>query len=106
MNLNLSTCELANYLWKDLLERFEPDKAHKAIRQALDLQSMRGDKNTLPVLFVKTGGIALTTYEFLRKETGLHLYGDNKVLLFCPKNKAFQLLHETKQYADTKSNQT
>ena len=96
MKLELSNCRPVNYLWKYLLKRFEVEKAHQLISQALDLQRMRGNKDTLPVLFIQTGGIALTTYKFLKNETGFTIYGEKLVLLFSPKKKSFQLINELK----------
>ncbi len=94
--LDLYNCKPVNYLWSDLLDLFGIEKANQVVRQAMDLQHMQGKEGTLPVLFVKTGGVALTSFEFLKLQTGLHLNGNNKVLLYCPKNKLFQVLHEVK----------
>tara|TARA_Y100001968_G_scaffold107610_1_gene97325 strand:- start:1127 stop:1420 length:294 start_codon:yes stop_codon:yes gene_type:complete len=97
MNLNLSNFEPVNYLWTDLIKRLGFEKAELVIRQAIDVQNMRGERELLPILFVETGGIAFTTYEFLRQETGLSLSEYNKVLLYSLKGKAFQVLHETRK---------
>ncbi len=94
--LNLSACKAVNYLWSNLLESLGLEKASQVIRQAIDLQNMQGKEGTLPVLFVKTGGVALTSFDSLQIQTGLKLNGPNKVLLYCPKEKSFQVLHEVK----------
>ncbi len=94
--LDLSSCEPANYLWSDLLEKFGIEKANQIIKQAIDLKNMQGKEGTLPVLFVNTGGVALTSFELLKLQTGLNLNGENKVLLYCPKDQSFQVLHEVK----------
>ena len=97
MKLDLANCVPVNYLWSDLLKRLGIEKAKQAIRQALDLQSMRGTKETLPILFTQTGGVAFTTYKFLQRKTGLNLSGENKVLLYSSTKNTFQLLHEVKK---------
>ena len=94
--LELKECQLVNHLWPELLEKLGSLKATQIVRQAIDLQNMRGKNETLPVLFVNTGGVALTSFKSLRIQTGLSFEGDNKVLLYCPKNKLFQILHEIK----------
>tara|TARA_Y100001968_G_scaffold323157_1_gene360374 strand:+ start:129 stop:431 length:303 start_codon:yes stop_codon:yes gene_type:complete len=96
MRLDLTECMPVNHLWKDLLDSLGIEKANQAVRQAIDLQLMHGNKQTLPVLFIQTGGIALTTFEFLKQQTGFSFYGKNKVLLYSPRKKFFQILHELK----------
>ena len=49
-NFDFVNCEHVNYLWPDLVERLGSAKAQVAVRQAIDLQLMQGNKNTLPVL--------------------------------------------------------
>ena len=95
-SLDLSECESDNSLWAFLLEKLGSDKAKQAIRQASDLQSMNGNEQTLPVLFIETCGVALTNYETLKNQTGLIVLGENKVLIFSSKRKSFQLLQESK----------
>ena len=94
--LKFSNCEPVNFLWADLLKTVGIEKSNQAISQALDLQKMRGNSGTLPVLFTQTGGIALTTYESLRKETGFTQHGENNVLLYNPHKCCFQLINASK----------
>ncbi len=96
-SLDLSICKPANHLWSELLEDFGLEKAHQAIRQAIDIQAMNGGQDTLPILFIKTGGIALISFELLKVQTGLKLEKTNKVILYCPQGKLFQVLHEIKR---------
>ena len=96
--VNLSECSHVKNLWSSFLMRFGSEKATRAIRQAIDLQNMRGDKTTVPILFVSTGGIALTTYDCIKKQTGISFYGNNKVILYCKKESEIQILHETKAH--------
>jgi len=96
IKLKLSNCEHVNFLWADLLNNIGVEKANQAISQALDLQKMRGGFGTLPVLFTKTGGIALTTYEFLRQETGFSQQGEQTVLLYHPQSCCIQLINASK----------
>ena len=94
--LELFNCEPVNHLWTDLIEKFGIMKATQLVRQALDLQNMQSKDGVLPVLFVKTGGVALTSFELLEVQTGLKLNGEDKVLLYSQKDKIFQILHEVK----------
>ena len=93
-SLDLSSCEPANHLWADFSESLGLEKASQAVRQALDLQEMTGKAETLPVLFVETCGIALTTYQALKSQTGLSFSAGRKVLIFSSKRKFFQVLNE------------
>ncbi len=95
-SLDLSDCDLANDLWADFSESLGVEKAAQAVRQALDLNSMTGNQETLPVLFVETCGIALTTFKTLQIQTGLSFEGKNKVLIFSQRKKSFQVLSEVK----------
>ncbi|WP_225866375.1 MULTISPECIES: hypothetical protein [Prochlorococcus] len=94
--MNLSDYEPVNYLWADLLESLGIDKSNKAVRQALDLQYMTGTKETLPVLFIETCGVALITFSLLKNQTGLSFCGENHVLIFSHRKKSFQVLQELK----------
>tara|TARA_Y100001968_G_scaffold134623_1_gene122795 strand:- start:4219 stop:4524 length:306 start_codon:yes stop_codon:yes gene_type:complete len=93
-NLDFKDCEPVNYLWNEFLNYLGPERAIQAVRQARDLNKMRGGKETLPVLFTKTGGIALTTFDKLRTQTGLSIFGNNLVLLYSSERKVIQILHE------------
>ncbi len=93
-SLNLSECELANDLWSGFLENIGFSKASAAVRQALDLQHMNGNSKTIPVLFVETCGIGLTTLNVIRVATGLSLTGSKEVLLFSKRKKEYQILFE------------
>ena len=72
------------------------EKAYMAVKQAVDLKRMKGSENTLPVLFIQTGGIALTTFELLRLQTGLSFNSENNVLLYRPEKAEIQILYEIK----------
>ncbi len=95
--LELSKCQPVNHLWPDLLVLLGLNKANQLVRQAIDLQHMQGKAGTLPVVFINTGGIAFISFEVLKKQTGLSLEGDRKILLFSPKAKCYQILHEIKK---------
>tara|TARA_Y100001968_G_C19342900_1_gene710491 strand:- start:734 stop:1048 length:315 start_codon:yes stop_codon:yes gene_type:complete len=96
-HLDFSSCKPVNYLWVDFINMIGVDKATQAVRQSIDLNNMRGGEDTLPVLFTKTGGIALTTFEFIKIQTGLSVGGDNKVLLYRPDKKIIQIINEIKK---------
>ena len=92
--MDLTGSTPVNNLWPSLVNRVGLEKSHKAVQQALDLQSMQGDNNTLPVLFFETCGLALTTFENLRLQIGLPIKEDRLVLLFSPKKRSIQLLRD------------
>ncbi|MFL0770442.1 MAG: hypothetical protein AB8B70_07755 [Prochlorococcus sp.] len=81
-----------NHLWPLLVERLGLEKSQQAVKQALDLQRMAGNKSTLPVLFSETCGIALADIQFLRHQTGLACNGERMVLLVNPREKIMQLI--------------
>ncbi|NBQ37815.1 MAG: hypothetical protein EBU42_09860 [Synechococcus sp.] len=77
----------------DVLERLGAERAQLACRQALDLQSMRGEAVSLPVLLVETCGVGLIERQQLRRETGLPVpEGEGMVLLFSRPRLQFQLM--------------
>ena len=47
--LDFAALDPVNHLWPAFVERLGSDKAQRAVRQALDLQGMRGHQGTLPV---------------------------------------------------------
>ena len=84
-------------LWSELIENFGFEKAKKLISQANDLQKMNGtDENTMPIVFIGTGGLALISVNLVKKNIDLEKKKGKKVLIFSPKNKTFQILYETK----------
>ncbi len=95
-SLNLIECQLVNDLWSDFIEQIGFSRAKVAIRQAIDLQNMNGNRDTVPVLFLETCGIGLTTLVTISDVTGLFLTGQNEVLIFSNRKKAYQILFEVK----------
>ena len=81
-----------NHLWPSLVERLGTDRAQRAVRQALDLQGMRGHPGSLPVLFTETGGLALASTDLVREQTGLNAHGKDMVLLLSSRTKECQLI--------------
>ena len=81
--LDLAACTPVNDLWPALVERLGLERSARAARQALDLQAMRGEAGTLPVLIVETCGVALVELEALRLSTGLPVPLGEGVLLLC-----------------------
>ena len=49
--LDLAAIDPVNHLWPAFVERLGSEKAQRAVRQALDLQGMRGHQGTLPVSY-------------------------------------------------------
>ena len=96
MRINFSSCKPVNNLWADLVKNLGIEKAHQAVRQAFDLQGMHGNTKTLPLLFVHTGGIALTSIDILCLQTGIKLTENDKLLLYSSKENSYQILHEIK----------
>ncbi|MBM5789078.1 MAG: hypothetical protein ACKOGI_01385 [Vulcanococcus sp.] len=91
--LDLASCTPVNDLWPALVERLGLERSARATRQALDLQAMRGQPTTLPVLMVDTCGVALVERELLRLSTGLPVPAGEGVLLLCsPRLQQLQLL--------------
>ena len=95
-SLDLSDCLLVNDLWAEFSETLGMQRAVQAVREALDLNHMTGGQGTIPILFMETCGIALTTFKILRNQTGLSFDGDNKVIIFSHRKKSFQVLSEVK----------
>ena len=58
IDLQLAEATPVNGLWSELLERLGAERAQLACRQALDLQGMRGEAGSLPVLLVETCGVS------------------------------------------------
>ena len=93
IDLQLAEATPVNGLWSELLERLGAERAQLACRQALDLQSMRGEAVSLPVLLVETCGVGLIERQQLRRETGLPVpEGERMVLLFSRPRLQFQLM--------------
>ena len=91
--LDLVAATPVNHLWPQLVERLGNERAAQAVRQALDLQAMRGQPGTLPVLLVETCGVGLVERAQLRAATGLPLPEDGpRLLLFSRRQDALQLL--------------
>ncbi len=93
-DFDFAVCTPVNHLWSALVERLGSDKAQRAIRQALDLQGMRGHPGTLPVLFTETCGLALASTDLLREQTGLNTHGERMVLLLSSREQLVQLLQD------------
>ena len=97
IKIDFSRYKSVNVLWPKLIEKYGFDKARKIVSQAIDLQKMNGEKkNTLPIIFSETGGLALVPIELLKKEEFNINIKDNKVLIFNLKKKYFQVLNEAK----------
>ena len=97
ISLELSEFSFVNYLWSELIENFGFQKAKNLISQANDLQRMNGINNiTIPIVFIGTGGLALISIDILKKNTTFENKEGNKVVIFNPKKKIFQILYETK----------
>ena len=93
IDLQLAEATPVNGLWSELLERLGAERAQLACHQALDLQGMRGEAGSLPVLLVETCGVGLIERQQLRRETGLPVpEGDGMVLLFSRPRLQFQLM--------------
>ena len=94
VQLDFAALTPVNHLWPAFVKRLGTDKAQRAVRQALDLQGMRGHDGTLPVLFVETGGLALASTDLVREQTGLNAHGDRMVLLLSSRDQVIQLLQQ------------
>ena len=89
---DFAACLPVNHLWPAFVDRLGVDRAQRAVRQALDLQRMRGHDGTLPVLFTETCGLALASTDLVREQTGLNAHGERMVLLLSVREQTVQLL--------------
>ena len=89
---DFAACLPVNHLWPAFVDRLGIDKAQRAVRQALDLQGMRGHDGTLPVLLTETCGLALARTDLVREQTGLNAHGERMVLLLSVREQTIQLL--------------
>ena len=95
--IELSNFSSVKNLWPQLIENFGFEKAKNLISQANDLQKMNGKNDiTMPIVFIGTGGLALIAINLLEKNFAFEQREGNKVLIFNPKKKTFQVLYETK----------
>ena len=83
-----------NHLWPAVVERLGSEKAQRAVRQARELQGMRGHPGTLPVLVTEPGGLAVASTELVREQTGRHAHGERMGLLLSTREQVIQLLQE------------
>jgi len=90
--LDLARFTPVNDLWPQLVERLGFERSSRAVRQALDLQAMRGDATTLPVLLLETCGMALIQAQALRGQLGLAGAAELQVLLVSQPSLRLQLL--------------
>tara|TARA_Y100001978_G_scaffold65276_1_gene58491 strand:+ start:7798 stop:8106 length:309 start_codon:yes stop_codon:yes gene_type:complete len=96
ITIQLSKSLSVDYLWANLIENIGFEKAKTLISQATDLQKMNGIENTtLPVVFYGTGGLALVSFDLLKEIKLLEDLKSNQIIIFNPKSKTFQILHET-----------
>ena len=93
--LDLARFTPVNDLWPLLVERLGFERSSCAVRQALDLQAMRGDATTLPVLLLETCGMALIQAEALRGQLGLAGAAELQVLLVSQPSLRLQLLQSS-----------
>lgn len=92
-DLDLASGMPVNHLWGELVERLGLERSTRAARQALDLQAMRGNAGTVPLLLMETCGVGLVERAELRAATGLPVPEENAVvLLFSRRQGALQLL--------------
>ena len=95
--IELSKFSSVNNLWSELIENFGFEKSKKLISQANDLQKMNGIEDiTMPIVFIGTGGLALIDKNLVEKNIAFKQRKGQKVLIFNPKKKTFQILYETK----------
>ena len=93
--INLNSYTPVNHLWARMVDRLGVENSQRAVRQAFDLQSMRGSNATLPVLFFETCGLALANAELLYQQAGFPFSGKKIVLLVSIREDSYQLLKES-----------
>ena len=95
LTIELSKSKSVNFLWTDFINSFGFDKAKSIINQAIDLQRMNGKvKNTMPIVFTGTGGLALISIDLFKNNNFLLNKKGDQVLIYNSKEKLFQILYE------------
>tara|TARA_Y100001968_G_scaffold218218_1_gene200892 strand:+ start:44 stop:340 length:297 start_codon:yes stop_codon:yes gene_type:complete len=94
--LDLDKSILSNDLWPDFVNNIGTIKAKLAVSQALDLQRMQGNSETLPVLILETCGTALVNSQVVKTFIGLSYIECGMILIYSNKLNAIQLLRENK----------
>ncbi len=92
--VDFSEWDHVNSLWPGFIHRLGLERAQQAVRQALDLQLMNGNSDTLPVLFFETCGLALVNVDLISQQTGLSFHDNNLILIISKKERRLQLLKE------------
>ena len=85
-------CLLSNDLWPDFITKIGIYKAKSAVRQALDLQIMQGNRSTLPVLIIETCGTALINSQVIKTHIGFNFVEQGMLLIYSKKSNSIQLL--------------
>ena len=83
-----------NSLWPRFVEHIGIERSKNAVRDAINLQSMTGNTNTIPVLLYETCGMALMNTDVLLRQTGLNFNSQQVLFLLSTKEKIFQILHQ------------
>tara|TARA_B100000965_G_scaffold265583_1_gene224325 strand:- start:179 stop:475 length:297 start_codon:yes stop_codon:yes gene_type:complete len=92
--LDFDKSVLSNDLWPDFVNNIGTMKAKLAVSQALDLQRMQGNSETLPVLILETCGTALINYQVVKALIGLSYIERDMILIYSNQLNAIQLLRE------------
>ncbi len=92
--LNFDDSLISNSLWSSFINQIGLYKARLAVRQALDLQRMQGDINTLPVLILETCGSAVVSSEIIKTYIGLSCNDNGMLLIYSTKLNSIQLLKD------------
>ena len=87
-------CFVSNDLLPNFINRIGTSKTKLALRQALDLQKMQGNSDTLPVLILETCGTALINSQFVRNYIGMSYVEEGMLLIYSNNLKAIQLLRD------------
>ena len=90
--LDFGKCLISNELWPDFINTFGIFKAKLAVRQALDLQIMQGNRSTLPILIIETCGTALVNSHVIKTHIGLNFVEQGMLLIYSKKSNSIQLL--------------
>ena len=92
--LDFDKSVLSNDLWPNFVNNIGTMKAKLAVSQALDLQRMQGNPETLPVLILETCGTALVNYQVVKTLIGLSYVERGMILIYSNQLNAIQLLRE------------
>ena len=90
--IDFSGFQVVDYLWAQLIDDLGLEKTKQAVSQALDLQRMNGNKETVPILIVETCGMAISRIATIYAYTGILCNRKGMILILSIRSNALQLI--------------